>query len=175
MSRQLPSQEAALMLLAEKGCSRGVAKHCLAVSELAVEIAKACRERRVNVNVDLVRIGGLLHDIGRARTHGVDHAIEGSQIVKSLNLPDAIARIVERHVGSGITAKEAEKLGWPVKSYVPTSIEERIVAYADKLIEGSRRVSIETAVERFRNNADISEESIERLRQWHEELSPPSV
>ena len=171
MSRWLPSEEMALKILAQVGCSKRIVEHCRSVADFAVEIAGACRKKGFDVDIDLVRIGALLHDIGRAKTHRVDHGIVGAQIARELNLPDTVVSIIERHVGSGITENEAEKLGWPMRSYVPESLEERIVAYADKLIEGSMRVPIEVAVERFRRDRHISEASVKRLRQWREEFS----
>ncbi len=171
MNRRLPSERTTLRLLKQVGCPKRVVDHCRAVANFAVEIAEACRKKGLKVDVDLVRVGALLHDIGRAKTHNVDHGAVGAQIARELNLPDAVVFIIERHVGSGITLREAERLGLPMKSYVPNSVEERIVAYADKLIEGSMRVPVEVAVERFRRDPDIPESSVERLRQWHEELS----
>jgi len=158
-------------LLEKAGCSKQVIAHCRAVADLAVEIADACREKGLKVDVDLVRVGGLLHDIGRAKTHGVDHAVLGAGIARGFNLSERLVTIIERHVGSGITEREARKSGLPVKSYVPASLEERIVAYADKLIEGSIRLPFDAAVERFRRDKNIPEAAVERLKQWHEELS----
>jgi uncharacterized protein len=171
VSRRLLSEETALKLLIQAGCSEKVVDHCRVVADFAVEIAEACKKKGLKVDVDLVRIGALLHDIGRAKTHAVDHGVVGAQIARDLNLSDAVVFIIERHVGSGITKHEAEKLGWPVKSYVPESLEERIVSYADKLIEGSMRMPVEVAVERFRRDKHIPEAAVERLKQWHEEFS----
>ena len=171
MNRRLPSERAALKLLRQAGCSRRVVKHCKAVASLAVEIAEACKQKGFEVDVDLVRIGALLHDIGRAKTHGVEHGVVGAQIAKEWNLPKAIVFIIERHVGSGITEDEAEKLGWDIKSYIPESLEERVVAYADKFIEGSLRLPVEVGFERFHRDKNIPEGSIERLKEWHREFS----
>jgi uncharacterized protein len=171
VDRKLPSDATALTLLETAGCSNTVITHCKAVAALATDIAEACNARGMTVDVDLVRIGALLHDIGRSKTHGVGHGIVGAQIAKVAQLPDAVVAIIEHHVGSGITKKEAQSLGFPAKSYVPRSMEERIVAYADKLIEGARQVSIEAAVERFRRDKQISDEAVQRLKQWHKQLA----
>lgn len=170
MSRQLPSEETALKLLKQAGCPKKVVEHCIAVASFAMEIAEACKKKELEVDVDLVLIGALLHDIGRGKTHSVDHGIVGAQIARELRLPDTVISIIERHVGSGITEIEAKRLGWPVKSYIPESIEERIVAYADKLIEDSVRVPLELAVERFRRDRHIPDASVERLKQWNKEF-----
>lgn len=169
MNERLPSEKMVLKLLSESGCSRRVINHCIAVEKVATEIAKACKKRGLNVNVKLVQVGALLHDIGRSKTHSVDHAIVGAEIARSLNLPEAIVSIIERHVGGGITVEEAKNLGWPVKSYIPETLEEKIVSYADKLIEGSERVSIEETIKRFSKKLPPS--SIAGMRKLHEEIT----
>jgi len=169
VNERLPSDKMALKLLSKSGCSRKVIDHCKAVEKVATEIAEACKKRGLNVNMKLVQVGALLHDIGRSKTHSVDHAIIGAEIAKSLNLPEAVISIIERHVGGGITIEEAEKLGWPVKSYVPETLEEKIVTYADKLIEGSERVPIEQTIKKF--SKELSPSAIAGMRKLHDEIA----
>jgi len=169
VNEKLPSYKMALKLLSENGCSKSVIKHCKAVEKVATEIAEACKKRGLNVDMKLVQIGAILHDIGRSKTHTVDHALVGAEIARSLNLTDEIVLIIERHVGGGITFDEARNLGWPVKSYVPETLEEKIVTYADKLIEGSERVSIEQTIEKFSKKVPSS--SIEGMKRLHEEFT----
>lgn len=169
MSEKLPSREQALQLLFRSGCPRNVVKHCEAVAELALEIAKNCKEKGLDVNLELVEAGALLHDIGRAKTHSVHHAVIGAEIAESLGLPKPIISIIKRHVGGGITPREAKKLGWAKDIYVPQSLEEKIVSYADKLIEGSRRVPIERTIENF--SKELPPAAIARIRKLHREMS----
>jgi uncharacterized protein len=152
----------------ESGCSDNVIKHVTAVAALAVEIARACNERGYTVDVRLVETGALLHDIGRAKTHSVHHAVLGAEMAKSLGLPELVISIIKRHVGGGITTAEARRLGWPRDVYVPLTLEEKIVSYADKLIEGSRRVPIEVTIEELSN--ELPEASIQRLWKLHREM-----
>jgi len=168
VSEKLPSREQALQFLRQSGCSRNVMKHCEAVAELAVEIANACKKRGLEVNSERVEIGALLHDIGRARTHSVHHAVIGAEIAESLGLPKTVISIIKRHVGGGITAREAEKLGWPMDVYVPQTLEEKIVSYADKLIDGSRRVPIEKTIKNFSN--ELPPSAITKIRRLHMEM-----
>jgi len=168
VSEKLPSREQALNFLRESGCSQNVIKHCEAVAELALEIAKKCVEKGLNVNLELVEIGALLHDIGRAKTHNVHHAVAGAQIAKALGLPEPVIAIIKRHVGGGITAEEAKKLGWPKDVYTPQTIEEKIVAYADKLIEGSKRVPIEETIEKF--SKELPPQAVARVKRLHREM-----
>ena len=166
--KTLPSREQAIRLLHESGCSRNVIKHCKAVTELALEIAKACKEKGLNVDLELVEIGALLHDIGRAKTHSVHHAIIGAEMAKAMGMPEKVISIIKRHVGGGISKQEAERLGWPQDIYIPQTLEEKIVSYADKLINGSRRVPIEKTLADF--SKKIPPQAIERIKKLHEEM-----
>ncbi len=170
MSEALPSREQALQLLNESQCSTQVIKHCEAVAKLAVETAQTLNEKGRNVEVQLVEIGALLHDIGRSKTHSVHHAIAGAEIAKRAGLPTSVVSIIKRHVGGGIDSKDAGKLGWPTNDiYIPITIEEKIVSYADKLIEGSKRVTIGVAVHQL--YIDQLPEAAERVRKLHEEIA----
>ena len=171
MSRRLPTRKEALSFLVKAGCSRGVVRHAKAVAALAVKIAEACRKKGLEVDIQLVEIGALLHDIGRSKTHSVNHVVVGTEIARSLGLPGSIILIIERHVGGGISKDEAKRLGWPVKDYIPLTLEEKIVTYADKLIEGSRMVPIRQVIEKF-SRFNVPRSSILRMKQLHEEFSP---
>ena len=166
--KNLPSREQAIRLLHESGCSRNVIKHCKAVTDLALEIAKACKEKGLNVDLELVEIGALLHDIGRAKTHSVHHAIIGAKMAKAMGMPEKVISIIKRHVGGGISKQEAERLGWPQDIYIPQTLEEKIVSYADKLIDGSHRVPIEKTLADF--SGKIPPQAIERIKKLHEEM-----
>jgi hypothetical protein len=60
---------------------------------------------------------------------------------------------------------------WPVKNYVPLTLEEKIVTYADKLIEGLKKVPIEQVLEKFVKD-NLPQSSILRMKRLHEEFSP---
>ena len=172
MNEKLPSSQTALTLLSEAGCSESVIAHCKAVSALAVKFAKVCKRRGLKVDVELVKVGALLHDIGRSKTHDVNHSIVGVKIAQSLNLPESIISIIGRHLGGGITAEEAKELSWPVKDYLPTTLEEKLVTYADKLIEGCKVVPIEKTIEKFRRDLGENHPAVDRIIRLREELVP---
>lgn len=155
-------------ILKEAGCSPGVIAHCRAVSRTAVSLAG--RMKRVEVDGELVRLGGLFHDIGRARSHDIHHALAGVKIGRELGFPEQLLSIIERHIGAGITAAEAERLGLPKKDYLPLTPEEKIVSYADNLTKGSAPMSFEEAVERFRRILGPDHEGIGLLLRQHEEI-----
>lgn len=169
MSEKLPSREQALQLLREHQCSAEVVNHCKAVAKLALETANVLKERGLKIDSELVEVGALLHDIGRSKTHRVHHAVVGAKIAKSAGLPDSVGSIIKRHVGGGITASEAKKLGWPEDVYVPITLEEKIVSYADKLVENAKRVPIEITIEKL--SKELKPDAAERVRKLYEEIT----
>jgi len=155
-------------ILIEVGCSPGVIAHCEAVSRAAVDLAE--RVKRVTVDRELVRLGGLLHDIGRSRSHDIHHALVGVTIGRELGFPERLISIIERHIGAGITAAEAERLGLPMKDYLPVTPEEKIVSYADNLTKGASAMPFEEALERFRKILGPDHEGVGLLVRQHEEI-----
>ena len=114
--------------------------------------------------------GALLHDIGRSRTHGITHAVEGVEIARGYGYGDDVLNIIERHIGAGITKKEAEELNLFEKSYVPETLEEKIVAHADNLISGTEEVDIDFVIKKWKSRMDNPEDNIKRLIKLDEEL-----
>lgn len=169
MKRFISSREA-VELLRRAGCSPSVIQHCEAVSKLAVEFARRLTSKGIKVDLELVRIGGLLHDIGRSRTHKIDHAVVGAEILHSFDLPTSVIHIVERHTGSGIPADEAVELGLPNRDFVPETLEEKIVSYADKLIEGNHEISFGEALRKFAEDLGESHAAVNRFKKAHSEL-----
>lgn len=169
MSHFISTREA-IDLLKRATCSATVIKHCMTVSNLATRLALQLKNRGVKVDVELVKIGALLHDIGRSRTHGIRHAVVGVEIARSFDLPEPIVRIIERHIGSGIPANEAANLGLPKKDFIPETLEEKIVAFADNLIEGNREISFDEACQKFSNELGGSHAMLDRFKQIRAEL-----
>jgi len=169
VNSRLPSREQALQLLQQTKCPPQVISHCLAVSELSVELANQLRKMGVEIDIQLVEVGAILHDIGRSESHGVDHSVVGSRIAKSMNLPEPLVNIIKRHVGAGITEDEAKKMGWPEGNYVPQTLEEKIVAYADKRIDKGKKVPIAIEIKGLQDKN--KHEAAERVRNLHDEIT----
>ena len=160
----IPTPDECLKLLTKAGCTLEVISHCTAVRDIALRMAK-----KTNADLKLVEAGALLHDIGRSKTHGIKHAVEGAKIAKKLGLPTEIMNIIERHIGAGLSADEAKKLGLPAKDYIPETLEEKIVCHADNLVDNNKKKPIEYEVERALNEGH-NEYAI-RLVILHKELS----
>jgi uncharacterized protein (TIGR00295 family) len=160
----IPTPEQCLRFLRDAGCSEEVINHCKAVRKIAVRIAK-----KAHANIQLVEAGALLHDIGRSKTQGIMHGVEGAKIATALGLPESLVNIIERHLGAGIPEDEAGPLGLPAKDYIPITLEEKIVAHADNLIDNDRLHPIEKEVEKALQKGHPKH--AERLMQLHQELS----
>ncbi len=157
-----------IKILREAGCDDEIIKHCEAVAELSMEIASLHENR--GVDKALIYAGALLHDIGRSRTHGVDHAFIGGRIAADFGLDEKLIRIIERHIGGGISRDEAKKLGLPDRDFIPETMEEKIVAHADNLVDGTRRRSIDEEIEEQKRRLGEDHPSIRRMLRLHEEV-----
>ncbi len=144
-----------------------VINHIEMVTKKALEIGKKLKEKGFDIDLELLEIGGYLHDIGRSVTHGVSHAVESAKIIKDFGFSEPVIRLVERHVGAGITAEEAEKLGLPKKNYIPETLEEKILAYTDKFLESElvfRTINGEQIIERRDFESESIEPTLKRFR-----------
>jgi uncharacterized protein len=155
-----------IKLLKEEGCPPWVIEHSIAVCKKAKEISK-----NFDADKKLIEEAALLHDIGRSKTNEIDHAIIGADLVIKHGFQKEVANIIEKHIGSGISKEESINLGIPEKSYIPLTIEEKIVSHADNLINGSDEVSVDFVAEKWKKYKIANlDESIDRLKKIHEEL-----
>ncbi len=155
-------------ILKVEGCSEAVIKHCKMVYKLASKIAEKIVENGIDVDFEAVEGGAMLHDVGRSKTHGIMHIIEGVKIARKYGMPKKIIDIIEHHAGAGIDGEEAKKLGLPPRDYSPRTIEEMIVAHADNLTN-TRYRKFKEAYEELK--AKAGEKAAEKLKRLHEKLS----
>lgn len=116
-----------------------------------------------SVDRDFVSEAAMLHDIGIIYCnapkiycvgphHYIEHGFLGAELLRSEGL-DRHALVAERHTGSGITMEQVirEDLPIPVQDYLPISLEERIICYADKFYSKSH-IGKEVAMSKIRAN-----------------------
>ncbi len=116
--------------------------HAIETAHLAAMIAE-----ELHGDVTTARIGGLLHDIGKAVTHEVEgpHAIVGAAIARKYGINEKIANCIEAH------HHEVEM----------ASMEAVIVATADAVSgarPGARRISVEKYYQRIQELEDVARE-----------------
>jgi uncharacterized protein len=111
----LPTSDFAFDLLRILKVPYQVRKHSIKVAQKALEIANKIKKKKVDK--DLVEIGALLHDIGRAKTHGFNHALLGGKILKERGLPNQLVRVCETHILGGLDREDAKLIGLPDDEY----------------------------------------------------------
>ncbi len=160
-----------LKALNDYNCPPNVVAHSKAVSKKAVEIAKNYSEKTgTTVDMEQVEYGALVHDIGRSKTHSIQHAVVGAEILRDLNFPECYINITLKHIGAGIPCDEAEDLGLPKRNYIPTTVEEKIVAQADNLISGTTEVDLQFVVNKWEGSFGKNHHAIKRIKLLHEDL-----
>lgn len=136
-------------------------RHCRSVANLALDIA---RRKGLDLSPADIEAAAMLHDIGIVRTdapgihcHGSEpylaHGRIGADLLRAEGAPEEYARVAERHTGAGLTPEEAAAIGAgilpPDRSYLPETLLERLVCYADKF---------------YSKSGDMQEKTLERVR-----------
>ena len=123
-------------------------RHSSDVARRALRITDEHPEFEVDKN--FLYEAAMLHDIGiifvdapTIYCYGTEpyikHGLLGAELLRKEGLP-AHARVAERHTGTGLTREEIERqsLPLPPADYVPESLEEQLICYADKFYSKTR-------------------------------------
>lgn len=119
-------------LLKDQGMTDQDLEHSIQVAEKALEIGG---RMGVDLDMELIGRGALFHDLGKTQTHGITHGLIGAKKGAELGLPPGVNTIMEKHIRGGLTEPEAIELGLPVKDYTLHLLEERVIIYADRLVD----------------------------------------
>jgi uncharacterized protein len=149
--------------------------HSKAVAERALKIAE-----KFNVDKQFIYEASMLHDIGIFMTntpkfdcHGtfpyICHGYLGREILEKEGFP-IHALVCERHTGVGITKEEIIKnnLTLPQRDMIPISMEEKIIAFADKFFskESDGSVRVRAIDEIINDLARYGEEKVKIFNEW---------
>lgn len=158
-------------------------EHCRRVADLALEIAHA---KRLPLTEEDIEAAAMLHDIGIFLTdapgiecHGTEpylaHGAIGADLLRGEGAPEWLARIAERHTGSGLTPQEIEARQLPLpkgRSYMPQTLLERLICYADKFYSKSGDFRARKPMERVRASQRRFGPSVaERFEALHREFA----
>jgi len=175
-------QDPDIRILRNAGVSEDDIRHCIKVAEKALEITERIEDSAaIKLDRDLIVRGALFHDLGKAKTHEIEHGRIGAEIGRRLGLPEEITDIMEKHIRGGLTEEEARELGLPVKDYTLKRLEEKIVIYADRLVDiitdGIVEIKDESeAEERFEDilktypKYSKNEKTLQRYLGYHREI-----
>lgn len=150
--------------------------HSRHVADKALSIVD--KHPELGADRDFVEEAAMLHDIGIFRCDAdgiycfgtepyIRHGIIGAQIMREEGF-ERHARVCERHTGAGISLKqiETQNLPLPHHDFLPETIEEQIVCYADKFFSKTnldKEKSIEKAT---RSICKFGEDGVERFVKW---------
>ncbi len=134
-------------------------RHSLQVADKALQIAK---NASLHISSSDVVTAAMLHDIGIFLTDapGIEcrgvhpyicHGILGADLLRREGCPDWLARVAERHTGSGLTAEyiQEHNLPLPYRNFIPETQLEKLICYADKF---------------FSKSGDMKEKSLDKVR-----------
>lgn len=153
--------------------------HSRQVADKALELCAAHPEWQADTQ--FVEEAAMLHDIGIIRCnapsihcHGAEpyicHGHIGAEMLRHEGFARH-ARVAERHTGSGLTREQiiAQGLPLPAEDFVPETIEEKVICYADKFFSKSHpeRIAspehIRQAMLKFGNGSLERWEQLEKL------------
>lgn len=133
--------------------------HSRVVRDLALELG---RRSGLDIDLDFVSEAAMLHDIGiymcdapSIHCHGTEpyirHGIIGAEMLRAEGLPRH-ALVCERHTGAGLTSQEIKAQGLPLPhhDFLPVSLEEKLICYADKFYSKSGDPTERKTLERVR-------------------------
>lgn len=156
--------------------------HSECVARKALDVADAAR---LNIDKDFVYDAAMLHDIGIFRCDApgiycygtepyIRHGVIGAELLRNEGLQE-FARVCERHTGAGLTAKEIAETGLPLPhmDFLPESLEEKLICYADKFFSKSRDPREEKPLDRVRASmAKFGPDSLVRFDDMHRLFIP---
>lgn len=160
----------------DNALKRLLLRHSRDVADRAMAIA--VRHPELKLDTAFLEEGAMLHDIGIFMTdapgihcHGTDpyirHGIDGAELMRAEGLPRH-ARVCERHTGAGITLAqiEAQRLPLPLQDFLPETMEEKVICYADKFFSKSHPERVRTVEQAAKSLAKFGPDGVDRFMAW---------
>jgi len=153
-----PSILEAVNWLVEQGASANLLSHVNMVAALAYQMAVWLRHAGEQVNPVLAHRSGLLHDLAKvpARAQKLDHGRLAAEMLADRGQPE-LAQIADRHVLFNLIHEDRRPRTW----------EEKLVYFADKLVERGQIVTFRQRLEALqeRYKGPTSEQDLNELIQ----------
>ena len=151
--------------------------HAEKVASMALEMAR--RHPELGIDMQFVEEAAMLHDLGifltdapRIYCFGTEsylcHGDLGGELLRTLGY-ERHARVCERHTGTGLTKELIVANGWnlPVKDFVPETVEEQLICFADKFYSKTKYLETARTFEQVvESMAKISPEAVEKVHRW---------
>ena len=153
-------------------------RHSEQVRDKALAILANPARPPLELDLQLVSTGAMLHDVGILQCHApsilcegtrpyITHGVIGAEMLRAYGQSHSLdmepfARICERHTGAGSTAEDVRIQGLPLppRDYLPETPEEKLVCLADKF---------------FSKSGDMQEKPFDRVRRSLEKFGPDTL
>ena len=161
--------------------SRQVADRCLKIARQHPELP---------LDLQFLEEAAMLHDIGirwchapsifcNGEEHYLRHGLIGGRILREEGY-ERHARVCERHTGTGLRSVPLDKQGEPllppelVESgfFVPETLEEQLVCYADKFYSKSKPDRVSTVEETAQSLEKFGREGVGIFMDWARKFEP---
>lgn len=149
--------------------SEGVARKALQISDLHPQF---------QLDRNFIYEAAMFHDIGIFLTNApgiqcfgtepyICHGILGARIMREEGF-ERHARVCERHTGTGLTREEiiCRDLPLPHRDFLPETLEEQIICFADKFFSKTRFQEEKTIEQARRSLLKFGEEGVKRFDNW---------
>lgn len=159
--------------------------HSERVGEKAVALARDCG---LADRVDLQHLfdAAMLHDIGVVECDApgifcygsrpyICHGVAGAEILRREGIDESFAQVCERHTGAGISEEDIREKGLPLPpgNYMPQTLEERLICYADKFYSKSSHPEVEKPMERVEASMQrLGDATLRRFLELKAEFTP---
>ena len=157
--------------------------------KVADKAIKTCNKPEM---IPFIEAAAMLHDIGiiRCDAAGIEcygtepyicHGRIGAQMLRedahlfglSQEEIEPYARVCERHTGAGLTKQQiiSQSLPLPHEDFLPETLEEQIICYADKFFSKTHPEIEKTYERALKSIEKFGEEGAERFMKWHEKFN----
>lgn len=131
------TKEEGIRMLEEYSTPVHVIRHCIAVTDTAVNIAEAVNRAGHNLDIQLVTGAAIIHDIARVSEH---HELAGAEYAEKIGLHQE-ADIIRRH------------MRYPKFNDIENINEADVVCLSDRVVKEDRYVGIDERIEYIVNKA----------------------
>lgn len=150
--------------------------HSQSVARKALQIVSFHPE--LHLDAQFVEEAAMLHDIGIFLTDApgiqcfgsqpyICHGRLGAELLRKEGF-ERHARVCERHTGAGITKAQIEQqhLPLPLQDFLPETMEEKVICYADKFFSKTRLDKEKTMEKAEKSIAKFGGDGLRRFREW---------
>ena len=150
--------------------------HSQSVARKALQIVSYHPE--LQLDAQFIEEAAMLHDLGIFMTDApgiqcfgsqpyICHGRLGAEILRKEGY-ERHARVCERHTGAGITEAQiiAQNLPLPHQDFLPETMEEKVICYADKFFSKTHLDQEKTIEKAEKSLMKFGEEGVKRFQQW---------